>query len=102
MKENSAFFPLTNPSERPDKGRRLAASEPACQNPAVEANFGPNRRLSGECRFQQILERHRVAASVAGGTMLRHDGMTGRAGHGQDWFLLMSSEIVGFAAEWLT
>lgn len=31
MKENSVFFPLTNPSERQDKGQRLAASEPACK-----------------------------------------------------------------------
>ena len=34
MKENSVIFPLTNPSERLDKGRSLAASESACRNPA--------------------------------------------------------------------
>ena len=50
MKPNSVFFPLTNPSERLDKGRSLAASESACRNPKTTAVLALIRRSSGGCR----------------------------------------------------
>ena len=52
MKPNSVFFPLTNPSERLDKGRSLAASESACQNPKTTAVLALIRHSSGGCRFR--------------------------------------------------
>ncbi|MCX7340278.1 MAG: hypothetical protein NT037_07100 [Hyphomicrobiales bacterium] len=52
MKANSVFFPLTNPSPRLDKGRRLAASESACRNLKTTAALALIRRSSGGCRFK--------------------------------------------------
>jgi hypothetical protein len=40
MKANSVLFPLTNPSERLDKVRRLAASASACQKSKATADCG--------------------------------------------------------------
>jgi hypothetical protein len=57
---------------------------------------GLARVVSGDPR------RHRDAASVAGGTMLRGRSMTGRATHRQERCVLMSAEIAGFASKWRT
>ena len=40
MTANSGFPPLSNPSERPDNGRRPPASSLACQNSPVWDRFG--------------------------------------------------------------
>ena len=44
MKENSVFFPLTNPRQRLDTGRRLAGVETRLQNPKTTADF-PHTRV---------------------------------------------------------
>jgi hypothetical protein len=48
MTANSGFPPLSNPSERPDNGRRPPASSLACQNSPVGTDLG--WLPSGECR----------------------------------------------------
>ena len=51
MKENSVIFPLTNPSQPPDKGRRLATSARPCQKSQIRVEIASSQRSSGECRF---------------------------------------------------
>ena len=51
MTSNSGFPPLSNPSERPDNGRRPPASSLACQNSPVGTDLGLYWLPSGECRF---------------------------------------------------
>ena len=52
MKANSVIFPLTNPSQPPDKGRRLATSARPCQKSQIRAEFALSQRSSGECRLR--------------------------------------------------
>ncbi|MCZ8321791.1 MAG: hypothetical protein O9296_09440 [Novosphingobium sp.] len=43
MKENSVFFPLTNPSQRLDKGRRLAGVGTRLSKSQNNSSFGLNQ-----------------------------------------------------------
>lgn len=45
MNENSVFFPLTNPSERLDKRRRLASIGTRLSKSQDNGSFGPNQAL---------------------------------------------------------
>ena len=57
MKANSVIFPLTNPSQPPDKGRRLATSARPCQKSQIRAEFALRQRSSGECRITGLPKR---------------------------------------------
>src|SRR5262249_54159642 len=57
MTANSGFPPLSNPSERPDNGRRPPASSLACQNSPVGTDLGSYWLPSGECRLSMPNER---------------------------------------------
>src|SRR5262249_2687401 len=52
MTANSGFPPLSNPSERPDNGRRPPASSLACQNSPVRTDLVSDLLPSGECRLK--------------------------------------------------
>ena len=43
MKENSVFFPLTNPSQRLHKGRMLAGVGTRLSKSQNNGSFGPNK-----------------------------------------------------------
>jgi hypothetical protein len=71
--------------------------------PARALDHVPDGRGDGLARVvSENPRRHRDAASVAGGTMLRDGSITGRAGHRQERCVLMSAEIAGFASKWRT
>jgi hypothetical protein len=64
MKANSVIFPLTNPSQPPDKGRRLATSARPCQKSQIRADFALSQRSSGECRVKRPGTDPRFLADV--------------------------------------
>jgi hypothetical protein len=55
MKANSVIFPLTNPSQPPEKGRRLTTSARPCQKSQIRADFALSQSSSGECRLKVML-----------------------------------------------
>jgi hypothetical protein len=74
MKENSVFFPLTNPSQRLDQGRRLAGVGTRLPKSQNNGSFGLNQafiwRMSGkrsESRskeWEQITSGERTSSRV--------------------------------------
>src|SRR5215471_16750369 len=96
MTANSGFPPLSNPSERPDNGRRPPASSLACQNSPVGTDLGSYWLPSGECRsichrraqrteVEQIVDADArdVDANVRRDMRRRREGETG-GGTGKD------------------
>lgn len=64
MKANSVIFPLTNPSQPLEKGRRLTTSALPYQKSQIRADFGLSQSSSGECRLCPRVNQTRYSGDI--------------------------------------